>query len=418
MNESSDQLFCMPQCVYGRVETDDAEMVRCCLCYDWFHIPCIGLSNGDDTDCFISCLYCRKISQDVRKIKEDHESLMAVIKSLQDSVSTVSKSYDHACHQIITLNETNNSLSEENLALREENAGLRKRVDELTDKLTAKVWNFMRDNSNEKSLLIGDLTIKDIDKNKLRNTDVMCIPGAKVQQIHDELKNQPESFATVTLVVGTNDCATARSKEEVVTAYDSLLGTAVGKVASPNNVTVCSILPRHDKAANNVRLLNKELESLSLKHDAKFTSNDASFLLGDGSLNDGYFTRENKDGRSVVSQNPSFHGTQRLAKNLGLRILPQHTENVCKSRRQIRNQKPTLKFAQHDDKPTANIPRHQQKQAYHQPKHQKKTRNYDQRIFCYYCGESNHSYGECRHGRPIKCSACNTEGHKAKHCSA
>ena len=317
----------MPQCVYGRVETDDAEMVRCCLCYDWFHIPCIGLSDGDDTDCFISCLYCRKISQDVRKIKEDHESLMAVIKSLQDSVSTVSKSYDHACHQIITLNETNNSVSEENQTLREENAGLRKRIDELTNKLTAKAWNYLRDNSKEKSLLIGDLTIRDIDKNKLINTDVICIPGANVRQIQDELKDHPESFAAVTLVVGTNDCATARSKEEVVAAYDTLLGTAVSKVTSPDNVTVSSILPRNDKAANNVKLLNKELESLSKKHAAKFTSNDASFMLGDGSLNDGYFVRDNKEGQPVISQNLSFNGTQRLAKNLGLRVLSQHAKN-------------------------------------------------------------------------------------------
>ena len=173
MNESSDQLFCMPQCVYGRVETDDAEMVRCCLCYDWFHIPCIGLSDGDDTDCFISCLYCRKISLDVRKKKEDHENLMDIIKSLQDTVSTVSKSYEHACHQIITLNETNNSVSEENQSLREENSSLRKRVNQLSDKLTTKMWNFMRENSKDRSLLIGDLTIQDVDQNKLVDTDVI-----------------------------------------------------------------------------------------------------------------------------------------------------------------------------------------------------------------------------------------------------
>ena len=344
---------------------------------------------------------------------------MDIIKSLQDTVSTVSKSYEHACHQIITLNETNNSVSEENQTLREENAGLRKRIDELTNKLTAKAWNYLRDNSKEKSLLIGDLTIRDIDKNKLINTDVICIPGANVRQIQDELKDHPESFAAVTLVVGTNDCATARSKEEVVAAYDTLLGTAVSKVTSPDNVTVSSILPRNDKAANNVKLLNKELESLSKKHAAKFTSNDASFMLGDGSLNDGYFVRDNKEGQPVISQNLSFNGTQRLAKNLGLRVLSQHAENVCKSRKQIRKQRPIFKYAKQGDTQTVNKPYQKPKQAYHQPKHQKnKTGNYGRRSCCWYCGEDNHSYEVCRHGRPIKCSMCNAEGHKAKHCSA
>ena len=190
---------------------------------------------------------------------------MDIIKSLQDTVSTVSKSYEHACHQIITLNETNNSVSEENQSLREENSSLRKRVDELSDKLTAKMWNFMRENCKDRSLLIGDLTIQDVDQNKLVDTDVICMPGANVQQINDELMKQTESFMTVTLAVGTNDCATARSKDEVVKAYDNLLNTAATKVPAPDSITVSSILPRNDKAANNVKLLNKELENLSKK---------------------------------------------------------------------------------------------------------------------------------------------------------
>ena len=220
---------------------------------------------------------------------------------------------------------------------------------------------------------------------------------------------------TVTLAVGTNDCATARSKEEVVKAYDNLLNTAATKVPAPDSITVSSILPRNDKAANNVKLLNKELENLSKKHKTKFANNDASFLLGDGSLNDGYFSRVTKDGKSTIGHNPSFHGTQRLAKNLELKVLPKFVENVCRSKKQSKRPKPTMKKLALGETIIAPAVKKQNRQDSRKPRHRK---DHTEGSCCWYCGENNHSHHACRHGRPIKCSACNLEGHKAKHCSA
>jgi ribA/ribD-fused uncharacterized protein len=38
-------------------------------------------------------------------------------------------------------------------------------------------------------------------------------------------------------------------------------------------------------------------------------------------------------------------------------------------------------------------------------------------VFCWYCGEQNYTSQTCRHGKPIQCFKCRTNGHKSKHCT-
>ncbi len=61
---------CTETCPEGGVETGD--MVRCCLCFIWFHYTCVNTTNKD-TESFWSCPACRCLAQNVACVlKEMH----------------------------------------------------------------------------------------------------------------------------------------------------------------------------------------------------------------------------------------------------------------------------------------------------------------------------------------------------------
>ena len=60
------------------------------------------------------------------------------------------------------------------------------------------------------SLVLGSSLLRNIDPNRLTNTNVCCIPRAKIADIGDKLMNlstASECFSHIYLVVGGNDCA-------------------------------------------------------------------------------------------------------------------------------------------------------------------------------------------------------------------
>ena len=81
--------------------------------------------------------------------------------------------------------------------------------------------------------------------------DVVCIPGAKIDDVRDRLEALPSGYDTITLLVGDNDCDVTPPPPAatIVTKYGGLLDMAQVKARV---VTVSSICPR--KTTDDTRL--------------------------------------------------------------------------------------------------------------------------------------------------------------------
>ena len=147
----------------------------------------------------------------------------------------------------------------------------------------------------------------------------------------------------------------------------------------------------------------------SEEEQVSYVDNTTSFKLADGSANDGYYLA---DGIHITRA-----GTNKLAKNLNLRLMDQ-AEGACRNS----TQSPSNSTGIHDisKRPTQHSRRN------HTPSdddgwHTQVSRRHrgtrrDSR--CQYGGEEGHDSGTCRHGRPVVCHTCNHTGHKAKFCGS
>ena len=88
-------------------------------------------------------------------------------------------------------------------------------------------------------------------KDGLQDTDVICIPGAKIDDVRDRLEAMPSGYDTIALLVGGNDrdVTPPPPAATIVTKYGGLLDMAQVKAHA---VTVSSICPR--KTTDDTRL--------------------------------------------------------------------------------------------------------------------------------------------------------------------
>ena len=208
------------------------------------------------------------------------------------------------------------------LAKSDEIARLREHVAKLTTEISLKCWN--KSQVKKKLLLIGDSLIRDIDSEKLDNTDVIILPGGRVEDALKHLELVEESLCNVYLCIGTNDCSKeATNIEKIRDCYLKLVSTAQKKA---ENVIISCIPPRLDSELNRqkVESLNAGLVSLCTETGSTFVEQNDSFLLKHGEVNDGYLL---SDGLHLSKQ-----GLQRLVKNLNIPLKDKNS-SVCKEER-------------------------------------------------------------------------------------
>ena len=74
--------------------------------------------------------------------------------------------------------------------------------------------------TNKRNLIIGSILLRDFDSSKLIQSEVTCIRGGKIQDVHNKLKsNTTTQYNSISIVVGGNDCnstADAASVEDLV----------------------------------------------------------------------------------------------------------------------------------------------------------------------------------------------------------
>ena len=87
--------------------------------------------------------------------------------------------------------------------------------------------------------------IKDIEEDKLIKTKIICIRGASLRNISDELNDLNSTFKNITIVAGGNDCSSNSALKQIETDYNKVIENA--KRQCSGNVILSSIPPRVDK---------------------------------------------------------------------------------------------------------------------------------------------------------------------------
>ena len=153
-----------------------------------------------------------------------------------------------------------------------------------TDKKTAGNGSTPRDKrSPQKDLLIGSSLIKDIEEGKLIKTKMICIRGASLRNISDELNDLNSTFKNITIVAGGNDCSSNSTLKQIETDYNKVIENA--KRECSGNVILSSIPPRVDKNETKIEKIKNFIKNRSIQSNCKFIDN-AFFKLADGSTND------------------------------------------------------------------------------------------------------------------------------------
>ena len=414
MNDQGEQLYCMPLCIYGR-KHKNKPMLRCCLCTKWYHNECVGL-KADDTGVW-ACAYCRTLARDVTSMKETQDKMQATVSKMSEHISHLIKTIDTMSRNSQIIYEAK---SKECTRLQKENTELREQLAKVTSEQSRHKWESF---TQRKTLLIGDSTIRDIDQNSLRDTEVMCIPGGRIQDISNALNAKTGKYKQVTLCVGSNDCSDcAEDLNEfptLIPKYKQVLNAAKDITAKSKDINVSSVLPRcdDDRIESLINDLNEDLSTLAAENDTNFVNHDKDFKLLSGKANDAMLLR---DGVHLTQK-----GTHQLVKDLQLQTLSHPRGNMTKRRpagpRSPRQNEPTSSRQIH--------PGHRQGNNYHQTNPRGKghangnARRHPQNpprsssFPCHFCGERNHAAHNCRHGRPLVCHTCGRGGHKSKICT-
>jgi hypothetical protein len=380
------------------------DMMICFMCTKWFSNEIPG-PPGLHSQGSWPCPVCRQVGAQVGTILETMTAFSAVIHKLNDKIDQ----NDRAHHLEMTL---------ANKKLTNENDLLRKSVADLTQKVNKLSWKSFRDPQQKGHLLIGSSIIRDVDNEKLLDTEVICKRGGTIQTIKQEMDKLNNGYEQITVLVGGNDCDTKPHVQasDIVKSYCDLIDTATAKA---NLVTVSSICPRltSDSTQETIDAVNAGLlAACSEKDSVTFIDNTPSFKLGDGTVNDGYLLAD-----GVHITRPAMN---KLAKNLKMKVRNQ-VEGVCKNIATKPNST-NFKTAPTHDTPISKPKNSNDTDHYggqwmtqrnRSRQHHRDNQTHDSHsVRCDFCAEDGHNKNRCKHGQPIECHSCRRFGHKSKFC--
>ena len=96
---------CIEKCTKGRKDTGN--MIRCCLCAQWFHLDCLRLPESEASGVW-PCLDCREVGQTVRTMSENLTNLSTALSSINERLETLTT----------TLQAEKDTLKQESIDLR------------------------------------------------------------------------------------------------------------------------------------------------------------------------------------------------------------------------------------------------------------------------------------------------------------
>ena len=401
-------------------------------------IPGCSLSRTDKRCNMVNCLWCRRAY---------HKKCVGAEAYVCDSCILMPTQINTMCETIKTLSTVVQTLQTSNDELKNTVTRQSDIISSMEKRVTS---SFPM--SKPRDLVIGSSMLRNLDREKLVNTDVISISGGRIRDVRKKLSDVDSSYGRISLVVGGNDCDARNDQEpieNVIEEYSALIQHAQSLAGE---VHAGTILPRGTDApgvSDRIDALNAALHATDAAPGVTIVNNDRCFKLGDESINDGYFVKD------LTHLNDA--GTTKLAHNMGFHIKPQHVKNVTRSysaavktntanssnkgRPPPKSQVPKASTP-HKDTAPADSPRRQNqtRDNYHGNRTSHNRSDSDNRPWttvspsrrswtpdthrepqrdngsCDYCGERNHRKDSCNHGRSVRCDRCHNHGHKSKHC--
>ena len=260
------------------------------------------------------CDNCRHVAKDVSSLNDKFDKLLDIVESLSKSVEENNKDKTFLQMQYT-------KLKDEHCVLKQQNEKLTTEVGELKRRYT----NYAAPDKSGKTLLLGSSIVRNFDQNKLKDTDVICLRGAKVRDLHNELreiKDSGKEYQRVILLGGGND-ASQNSQDinldNVTSHYKSMVETAKSICS---DINVVAIPPRFEPphATGNIAALNANLVTLAQQCGVNYIENPNSFFLSNGDINDGYY---------YDKVHLTIKGSNKLAHSLGLVSRRSDSEDMC-----------------------------------------------------------------------------------------
>ena len=309
----------------------------------------------------------------------------------------------------------------------EEIQNLRSQVAKQTTDVSHMKWQQFRGQRvarEPRVLLMGTSVIRDMDEQKMSNTKVVCMPGAHITDLTDEMRKQDTTdVCDRTVIVGDgNDCETSQNVPELVAKYKDLITAAKSTARS---VTVASICPRGpEKTQECIDSVNAGIQGLCGDLGCAYADTTDILKLRDGSLNEGYFVHDlvhlthkgqNKVAKMLDIKPSDESGTYNVVStNQSRQKLKKTTDGPTNDQRQTR---PMVKSAVVRKSPETRPQDIARKNDTPVRSSQGSYMNFNTRR-CDHCAEPHHIANECRHQRPVKCFSCNSLGHKSKFCES
>ena len=290
--------ICLKECKLKNKKNID--YIRCCLCAQWYHDKCVGISPGETIGVW-PCPNCRNMASDLKYMRESLDKLTSHVKDLLKMQQAAQSRQELLNSELTSLRETITILTDENNVLKNKSLT----PDEPTPPP-----------SSNRCLIIGSSIIRNFDESKLPNHEVCCMPGAYMKDIDNKLKSLSQSgsrFESITIVAGGNDASRPSDDVNLETTVLALKSAIAGAKSMSSNVILSAIPPRTtpDHALENIKTLNAQYQGVALDSEVRFVHSDEHFYLRDGSINEGYL---------YDHVHLTLKGANKFAESLGLKL--------------------------------------------------------------------------------------------------
>ena len=218
--------ICFPDCKHG----DDKrfKQIWCALCARPFHDKCVNEKDPHyDSRLSYRCETCKQFPANTMIHAETMTNTMQeMITAQREMHKDMTNKFDELHIELETMKRNNEML--------------RVKVVELSTEQQRQQWPTQRP---ERTVVLGTSLLKHMDEEKLRNTKVICLPGAKLRQVANVISTLPHDieYDNIVVLAGGNDIADTDELQDAVDDYLTVITEAKKQCA---NITISSVPPR------------------------------------------------------------------------------------------------------------------------------------------------------------------------------